>query len=134
MYIYECMDEPFFIIVLILCMLNKFHELYAQAHIHVSTLPVEFKKSLGKTFGGFFVTVISSGFLRRMTMCSISKIHSTPATAGMPELVEMPATVLASAGTAHSTIWTPTTQEFSRKFTKKSSERRKNSEERRKKD
>ncbi len=34
-----------------------------------------------------------------MTMCSISKIHSTPARAGMPEIVEMPATVLASAGT-----------------------------------
>ncbi len=48
------------------------------------------------------------------------------AAAGMPEIIEMTTTVLASCSRdANSTVWTPTTHEFSQKFVNKSSEQRK---------
>jgi hypothetical protein len=50
------------------------------------------------------------------------------------KLLEMPTTVLASAGTPTATLWMPTSYEISRKLVQKSSERRKIHEERCKKE
>jgi hypothetical protein len=69
---------------------------------------------------------------RNITM---STVEGIPSTARMPEMVQTSQQQYESISRdANSTIWTPTTHEFSRKFAKKSSERRKICEERRKKE
>jgi hypothetical protein len=60
-----------------------------------------------------------------------STAEGRPITTRMPEIVANNSTGISRD--ANSTIWTPTTREFSRKFAKKSSERRKIREERHKK-
>jgi hypothetical protein len=63
-----------------------------------------------------------------------STAKGRPTTARMSEIVETIKNSTSISRDANSTIWTPTTHEISWKFAKKSSERRKICEERRKKE
>ncbi len=80
---------------------------------------------------GMLAKTLKPATARREANCSRDKRNITASTAeGRPAKARMPERRLTNNSTsvskdANSTIWTPTTHEFSRKFNKKLSERRK---------